>query len=148
MGWFARNAATIEAAGTLVMAGVAVLALVGVKLQIDANDRIQREQSAREIYRDFLALTVAHPDLAHPDGCRGVTGPADPAYDGYLEYLLYTAEQTTRLDLSWDPMIGHWLGNHAGVLCAIDDWSGYTSEVEALIRQARIDICDPAPVCN
>ena len=32
------------------MAGVAVLALVGVKLQIDANDRIQREQSARERY--------------------------------------------------------------------------------------------------
>ena len=148
MGWFARHASAIEAAATLVMALVAIAALAGVKLQIDANDRIQREQSAREIYRDFLALTVANPDLAHPDACRGLLGPPDPAYDGYLEYLLYTAEQTTQLDPSWDPIIGQWLENHASVLCAIEDWSGYTTEVENLIRKARVDICDPAPACN
>ena len=148
MNWFSRNAPAIEAFASLAMALVAAAALVGVKLQIDAQDRTAREQSARDIYREFLALTIANPTLAYPDACMGQLGPPDAAYDGYLEYLLYTAEQTTSLDQSWDPVIAPWLENHASVLCAIEDWSGYSGEVEALIRRARTRICATAPACN
>jgi len=148
MRWFRENAQVVEAAATLLMALVAALALIGVKLQIDANDLVQREQSARDIYRNFLALTVAHPDLAQPDACRGLTGPPDPAYTAYLEFLLYTAEQTIGLDPDWEPTITPWLENHAQVLCAISDWSGYTPEVETLIRRTRVEICSDVPACN
>ena len=143
-----QNAPVIEAFASLAMALVAAFALIGVKLQIDAQDRTAREQSAREIYREFLAITVANPDLAAPDACMGLLGPDNPAYDAYLEYLLYTAEQTTGLDADWDPVIGRWLDNHASVLCAIEDWSGYTPEVEALIKRTRLNICATAPACN
>lgn len=143
-----QNAPVIEALASLLMALVAALALIGVKLQIDAQDRTAREQSAREIYREFLAITVANPALAAPDACMGLTGPDNPAYDAYLEYLLYTAEQTIGLDADWEPTIAQWFDSHASVLCAIEDWSGYTPEVEALVKRTRIDICATAPACN
>ena len=143
-----QNAPVIEALASLLMALVAALALIGVKLQIDAQDRTAREQSAREIYREFLAITVANPTLAAPDACMGLTGPENPAYDAYLEYLLYTAEQTIALDADWEPTIAQWFDNHAPVLCAIEDWSGYTPEVEALVKRSRVEICTDVPACN
>jgi len=52
------------------IAVVAVAALVGIKLQLDATDHLQRTQIARDAYRAHLALATTHPDFARPaDGC-------------------------------------------------------------------------------
>ncbi|MEM1301574.1 MAG: hypothetical protein AAGH17_03245, partial [Pseudomonadota bacterium] len=60
MAWLKRNAEALQAIGALLTAAVAIAALVGVKWQLDAAERISQAQSAREIYRDFVALSLAN----------------------------------------------------------------------------------------
>ncbi len=126
---------------------VALLALVGVKLQIDATAQVQATQSARDIYRGFLELSIAQPDLAHPAECRGTGDDPDPAYHAYLDYLLYTTEQVTALDPVWDGVMDGWLENHIDALCVYTDLSGFTPEMLVLLGDLRTEQCTPTPDC-
>lgn len=145
--WLDRNAKSIGALGALITAAVAVAALVGVKLQIDATDRIQREQAARDIYRGFLALSIQHPQFQSFDYCEAALTER-PAYESYVEYLLYTAEQVIAVDGAWhDPIHDH-LTPHKTYLCSRADWSGYTPAVERLIAKAQVSLCEDAPRCE
>ncbi|MGI3187258.1 hypothetical protein [Nioella aestuarii] len=101
MGWFRRNTAVVEAGAAAVTALVAVAALVGVKLQLDAADEIQRAQSARDAYRAPLALAVAHPGLADPpDACALMGSQNGASYAAFVDHLLYSAEQMLTVDPS------------------------------------------------
>jgi hypothetical protein len=51
---------------------------VVIPYQVAQADRIQRDQTAREIYREFLNLTVQKPDLANADYCT-LEGPGADA---------------------------------------------------------------------
>lgn len=66
MSWLSRNAPSIEAMAAVVTALVAAAALVGVTVQLDEADRLQKEQSAREAYRAHLALAATLPQFALP----------------------------------------------------------------------------------
>jgi hypothetical protein len=62
--------------------------LIGIKVQIDANARQQQEQSARDIYREFLNLSISKPEFADPDYCA-IKGRSNAgAYENYVEYML------------------------------------------------------------
>ena len=141
MAWLKRNKDAVQALGTIVTALAALAALIGVKLQIDASALQQREQSAREIYREFLSLSISRPELAEPDYCaiRGSAGEA--AYDSYLEYLLYTSEQLLSVSSDWEATFSDHLGAHREALCSRDDWSDDTREVQALISRFRAKQC-------
>jgi len=132
----------------MVTAGVALLALIGVKLQIDATAALQADQSARDIYRGFLELSVNHPDLASPATCRGTSDTPDPAYEAYLDYLLYTAEQVIEMDPAWDPVMENWLQKHSSQLCAIDDLGVDTPQVAALVDRLKARHCASEPTCG
>jgi hypothetical protein len=147
MGWLKTHAEAIGAAGAIVMALAAVAAAILVPMQIAANDRTSREQAAREIYREFLNITIQRPDLADPAACA----PADPAraraYEAYVDYLLYTAEQV--LDLSqdeWEETIAARLAPHRPYLCRFDadDLATMTAPVAALVRSVATG-CEGAP---
>jgi hypothetical protein len=45
----------------IIAALVAIVALIGIKFQADASYRLQREQSAKEIYRELLNISIAQP---------------------------------------------------------------------------------------
>ena len=62
--WLKRNSAALEAIGAIATAFAALVALMIVPYQIHQADRIQRDQTAREIYREFLNLSVQKPELA------------------------------------------------------------------------------------
>ncbi|WP_371223730.1 hypothetical protein [Roseovarius sp. 2305UL8-3] len=127
---------------------IALLALVGVKLQIDSATELADQHSAREIYRGFLQLSIENPQHAQPQSCTGITGPDNPGYEAYLDYLLYTAEQVIALDPAWDPVMENWLQRHSRQLCSIDDLGVDTPQVAALITRLRDQHCADAPVCN
>lgn len=55
--WFSKNAQAFAAL-------FSALAILGVLYQVAAGERAQREQSARDIYREFIALTINKPELA------------------------------------------------------------------------------------
>ena len=149
MSWLSRHAHAIEALAASITAIVALLALVGVKLQIDAAAELQAQQSARDIYRGFLELSIAQPQFSQPQPCTGITGPEDPGYTAYLDYLLYTSEQVIALDNGWGPVMEHWLVRHSSQLCTIDDAVGWvTPEVADLISGLKARHCATAPACN
>ena len=145
MSWLVRHAPAIQSLAALVTMIVAVLALLGVKLQIDANAQIQAHQSARAIYRGFLEISIANPDLTQPDACAGTTRAQSPSYDAYLDHLLYTSEQVISIHPDWGPVMEHWLNRHAHELCQMDDFDTVTTDMADLITGIQNDIC-PAPL--
>jgi len=145
--WLSQNAKAIGAVCAVVTALVAVAALVGVKLQIDASDRLQRDQAARDIYRGFLALSIQHPQVQAFDYCAAAQVNR-LAYESYVEYLLYTAEQVIDADGAWHGPIHEHLTPHRMYLCSRGDWSGYTPAVERLIGKAQVSLCEGSPACG
>ena len=83
--WIKANAAALEATGALLTAFVALAALIGVKLQIDAGERIQKAQAAREIYREYLNITIQNPKLSIAKYCTIDSAKDRAAYETYVE---------------------------------------------------------------
>jgi hypothetical protein len=139
--WLESHAKALQAFAAIVTMLAAVAALVGVKLQIDANARQQREQSARDIYREYLNLSIGKPEFSHPDYCalRGNVG--EDGYDDYIEYLLYTSEQILQAMPDWEPTMMERLAPHRELLCSQSDWTGDTPQVRALINKFRTTQC-------
>jgi hypothetical protein len=140
-GWFTRHSAAIQAAaavGTLFLAGAA---LVGVKIQVDAADRTQREQSAREIYREFLNLSITQPALARPNYCAIVEPQQRAAYENYVNYMLYASEQILDVLPDWEETLDNNLLAHRDLFCNERDWTGDTPEVKGLIDRFRGKHC-------
>jgi len=65
--WLRRNTEPLAALGGIATAFAALSALVIIPYQVGQADLIQRDQTAREIYREFLNLTVQKPELAQAD---------------------------------------------------------------------------------
>ncbi len=139
--WLESNAKALQAAAAIVTMMAAIAALVGVKIQIDANARQQREQSARDIYREYLNLSIAKPEFAHPDYCA-IRGKAEEnAYEDYVEYMLYTDEQILKALPDWQSTLQDRLVPHRALLCSENDWTGDSPEVQALISKFRAKEC-------
>lgn len=146
--WLERNAKALQALGALVTMVAAVAALIGVKVQIDASARQQREQSARDIYREYLNLSIAKPELADPDYCAIKGTPNESAYEDYVDYLLYTSEQVLAALPDWQPTINERLLPHREYLCATKGMIDDTPEVEVLLDRFRAKYCKSAtPPC-
>lgn len=143
-----RHALVIQAGGALVTALAAVVALVVVPWQIREADRLQQAQSARDIYRDFLNLTVQKPEVAATDLCS-VTDPRQRiAYEAYVDHLLYTAEQVLSVSDDWRAPMQSQLERHRAYLCSWDEgeleaFSAPVVEVLNATRQA----CKPLQAC-
>ena len=101
LGWLRRNAEPLGAIGAIATAFAALSALIIIPVQIGEADRIQRDQTAREIYREFLNLTVQKPELAQADFCTMYDAKDIAAYGAYVEYALYTAEQMVGSSPDW-----------------------------------------------
>lgn len=143
--WIKGNAEPLEAIGTLLTALVAVVALLGVKLQLDENDRLQREQAARETYREFLKLGIERPDLSNADWCLLPDDDSRTAYASYVEYALYTAEQVISADPDWKQPMNTALQAHANYLCHKDDWESYSDDIQDLASDLD---CRAARACR
>jgi hypothetical protein len=132
----------------LVTSLAAVAALIGVKVQIDASARQQREQSAREIYREFLNLSVSKPAFADPDYCAISQSDEAGAYEHYVEYMLYTADQLLQASPAWNLTVQDHLLVHRDYLCEQTDWSNDTPEIQSLMARFEADQCRKVqPAC-
>jgi hypothetical protein len=146
--WLERQALVLQGATALVMAVAAVAAVVFVPLQIAANDRATRAQAAREIYREFLNISIQRPELAMGHDCAPVDPVRGAAYESYVDYLLYTAEQVLSLNpADWETTIAARLAMHRGYLCSLgeSDLDGVTPAVGALVGRVRQDCAELAP---
>ena len=139
--WLESRAKAIQALGVIVTMFAALAAVIGVKLQIDANARQQREQSAREIYREYLALSIARPEFSNPDFCAIDGTASEGAYEDYVEYLLYTSEQVLDAMPQWEPTLAARLTPHTALLCGEADWGEEAPPVQAMIRRFKAKSC-------
>lgn len=139
--WLDHNAKAIQALSAIATLLVAIAALIGVKVQIDASARLQQEQSARDIYREFLTLSIAQPKFAAPDFCAIVGTADEAAYNNYLDYLLYTSDQVLAARPDWATILSGHLGAHKEAMCGENDWSDEAPEVQHLVARFRAEHC-------
>ena len=139
--WLTRNAPAIEAIAAMITAIVAIMALVGVVYQVQAADRQSRAQSARDIYREHLSLSVQNPDFAAPaDAASLLAGPRAAAYGAYVEHLIYTAEQVMGSEAGWESVFFPLFERHAHYICDYDLSDLFADEhppVTALLLRAE-----------
>ncbi len=143
--WLSRNAERLGAVSALATAFAALSVLVVVPWQIAAADRIQRDQTAREIYREFLNLTVQKPDLATADYCTLHEPAQIAAYSAYVDYLFYTAEQMIDTSPEWRGPMAAYLQAHMAYLCSVAAGAS-GGDVAATLADLALT-CDPAPAC-
>lgn len=115
--WLTRNSDALGAVGAIATAFAALTALVVIPYQVAQADRIQREQTAREIYREFLNLTVQKPELATARYCEISDDRLATAYSAYVAYLIYTAEQMIDTSEAWRRPMANYLEQHKSYLC-------------------------------
>lgn len=145
-----RNSGAIQAISAILTVLLALGALIGVKMQIDAADRIQRAQSARDIYREFLNLSVANPKFSDPAYCTIRKGGDYGAYESYVNYLLYTSEQLLSVDEEWKEVLKADLAPHTLAICEMEDAevAGHTDEVQLLLKELRGRNCENPEPCE
>ena len=144
--WLTRNAEALEAVGAIATAFAALTALVVIPYQVASADRIQRDQTAREIYREFLNLTVQKPELATADYCT-LTNPREvAAYSAYVDYLLYTADQMVETSPDWRRTMASYLGLHMPYLCSSEIREA-NDDVEGLVADLGL-VCKPQHHCK
>lgn len=148
MSWLNRHAHPIEAIAATVTALVAVAALIGVNGQLEAADQIQRATTARDAYRNHLALAVAHPEFAQPKACAPLKTENAISYFSFVDHLLYSAELMLETEEGWDAVFMAQLAPHAAFLCGIDAPTGDTEKVVQLLTRFRELNCAQADPCE
>ena len=145
LGWFDKHGTAVQGIGAIVTVCIALAALVGVKVQIDAAARTQQEQSARDIYREFLNLSINRPEFAEPQYCAIKNSPQASAYRNYVDYLLYTSEQLLAVSPDWEQALIEHLAAHEQYVCGVQDWPAYPDTVQAMIGRFRAKACQRQP---
>lgn len=149
MNWWSRNAGAIEALAATITAIVAVIALVGVKYQLDAADDLQRSQSARDAYRSHLALASTQSEFAKPsDACVLISGPDAGAYMAFVDHLLYSAEQMLDVEEGWNATFAEALAPHAAYMCSKGAPSWSTSEMASFLETFESNYCVKSIGCE
>lgn len=149
MSWLSRNAPQVEAVAASITALVAVAAIIGLKVQLDAADELQRAQSARDAYRAHLTLATSHADLARPvAACTLLNDPQGGAYIAFVDHLLYSAEQMLAVSDGWEPTFLDQLEPHTDYLCSAGAPVGETEATIRLLAQFRTSECPDTPTCG
>jgi hypothetical protein len=147
--WLMRNAEAIEAASAALTAVVAVVALVGVIWQVRAASDIQAQQSARDAYRNHLALAVTVPNLSEPeDACALIEGEQAAAYDAFVSHLLYAAEQMLDQKPDWESTFRQDLEPHLDYLCTYQDDLLTDGELNRVLSDIAAKQCPATPPCG
>lgn len=144
--WLIRNSEPLQAVGALATAFAALTALVVIPYQVNQADRIQRDQTAREIYREFLNLTVQKPELATADYCALTDPKSIAAYSAYADYLLYTADQMVETSPAWRGTMASYLKAHMSYLCSPEIREA-NDDVDGLVADLGLS-CTPANACK
>ena len=147
LGWLKKHSEALNGLGGLATAFATVTALIVIPYQIAQSDRIQRDQTAREIYREFLSLTVQKPDLANADFCVLKDSNRITSYAAYVEYLLYTAEQMIDTSPDWLSTMASYLEDHMAYLCSAGVWDAQSPDIKDLMAELALT-CKSDTTCK
>lgn len=140
-GWLEKHATALQALSAIGALIAVVGGIVGIKVQLNASAQMQREQSARDIYREFLNISISQPKFAAPDYCAIRETADEAAYENYVQYMLYTSEQVLTALPGWESTMADHLNDHKELLCSETDWTGDAPQVQGLINRFRAKEC-------
>lgn len=145
--WLRTNSEVFHALGAGATALAALAALIIIPLQIAAAEQIQLRQTARDMYRGFIAISIERPALANAEFCALKSADEQTAYEAYIEYMLYTTEQLMATNpQDWrGPMLGL-MEDHRDFFCSITDWNGHDDAILEMIAEVRA-ACPAVPAC-
>lgn len=147
--WLGKNHQSIQASAAILAALLAIATIAGVKWQMDAAARLQNEQSARDIYREYLNISISRPEFAQPDYCTLSESPQFAAYESYVAYLLYAGEQVLVLGEGWPDVMQGEMERHAGYLCSADyQPTDYDPAVAEVVSRVRAEQCVKLTRCS
>ena len=147
--WLGSNHSSIQAVTAIFAALLALGTVVTVKWQIDAAARLQQQQSARDIYREYLAHSIARPEFAAPNYCALSASPQLASYEAYVAYMLYAAEQVHTLGDGWPDVIESEIGEHSAYLCSDRfDADDYDLNVAAIVDRVNAQQCAAINPCG
>lgn len=139
--WLEKYAPALQALSAIGALVAVVGGIVGIRVQLNASAQMQREQSARDIYREFLNISISQTKFAAPDYCAIRETADEAAYENYVQYMLYTSEQVLTALPGWEPTMAEHLSDHKELLCSEADWTGDAPQVQALINRFRVKEC-------
>lgn len=149
MKWFSRNVGSIQAIAAIATTTIALIALVGVKYQLDAADELQRAQSARDSYRSHLALAVGNPKYAIPDDvCSLFAGNERGAYTAFVDHLIYSAEQMLEVEEGWEATFTEALKPHSIYVCSFISDTGQTPKLATFLQEFKTSMCRSKTSCS
>lgn len=149
MNWLSKHSTAIQTVSAALTALIALAALIGIKVQLDASDEIQRSQSAREAFRSHLALATGLPAFAAPaDGCALLASDQGGAYIAFVDHLLYSAEQMLDVQDGWEETFKEELTPHAAYLCSADAPHVESDRLAGLLDRFRDTACTAQPICE
>lgn len=147
--WLGKNHQSIQASAAILAAVLAIATIAGVKWQMDAAARLQKEQSARDIYREYLNISIARPEFAQPDYCALSASSQFAAYESYVAYLLYAGEQVLVLGDGWSGVMQGEMERHAEYLCSADyQPTDYDPAVAEVVGRVRAKQCLKLTPCR
>jgi hypothetical protein len=139
--WLEKHGSALQALSAIGALVAVVVGIVGIRVQLNASAQMQREQSARDIYREFLNISISQPKFAAPDYCA-IRGTEDETgYENYVQYMLYTSEQVLTALPGWETTMTDHLNDHKELLCSEADWTGDAPQVQSLINRFRAKEC-------
>ena len=144
--WLKRIPRRLRRLGGLATAFATVTALIVIPYQVAQSDRIQRDQTAREIYREFLNLTVQKPDSPMPT-LRVDRPKQKTAYAAYVDYLLYTSEQMIDTSPDWRAPMASYLEDHMAYLCSEGVWDALSPDIKDLVAELALS-CEAEQACK
>lgn len=145
--FFRSNAEAVQAVCALVMVVLTFGALIGINSQIDAARKLAQVQSARDIYREFLALSINQPRFASPNYCEIIEAGDETAYENYVDYLFYTAEQGIEADENWIPIFSEAIGNHMNYICAAGEIPNIDPHTQTIVSTLKQNECKKIIPC-
>ena len=111
--------------GGFATALAAAFAVVGIPLaiaQIRSARAIQREATAKTLYRQYLGDAIAYPELVHPDYAEIRRRGDAVRYELFVAHMLFSLEEVltnARLE-DWEGVVRGQLRRHADYLASPD----------------------------
>jgi hypothetical protein len=147
--WLADNHHSIQACAAILAALLAIATVAGVKWQLDAAARLQKEQSARDIYREYLNISISKPEFSQPDYCEISKSKQFAAYESYVAYLLYAGEQVVVLGAGWPEVMGAEMERHSAYLCSTEYQPlDYDATIRWLVNGVQRKQCKAVKPCD
>jgi hypothetical protein len=138
MDWFWEHAEKIGNLAQVMTMFIALIALIFAYGQISSNIGLQREATAKDIYRDYLKLAFKHPQLAAPT--RNLSN--NDKYVWFVAFMLNSLEEIIASGVSgWEDTIREELRYHTIYLGSdkfINEdkgWDLYSEKLENLGRE-------------